>query len=247
MLQGTFPVRIVVEGDGNKLEEIEQLVKLIDRQIALGTLGHLPIGGHKTRGAGAGIWQAKPWINDDVKKARDWTLPKEPEEQTTNGARSKRSFIDCPVAADTWVRTTNGVVTEPLTLGTTTKLAKAAIGEKLVAWWCDPTINLDLHTPPATFGTLWPSEDDKLQVDEVAFYAERAVWRTVRTSRGARFMHIEETTQATDTKTRVVHTPARLHGFQRFSSANTGQGYVLLREWHVGDEILGFTLTKEQR
>jgi hypothetical protein len=45
----------------------------------------------------------------------------------------------------------------------------------------------------------------------------------------------------------VVHTPARLHGFQRFSSANTGQGDVLLREWHVGDDILGFTLTLEQR
>jgi hypothetical protein len=46
---------------------------------------------------------------------------------------------------------------------------------------------------------------------------------------------------------RVLHAPARLHGFQRFSAANTGQGSVLLREWHVGDEILGFTLSKEQR
>ncbi len=48
-------------------------------------------------------------------------------------------------------------------------------------------------------------------------------------------------------KTSVFHTPARLHGFRRFSSANTGQGNVLLREWHIGDEILGFTLAKEQR
>jgi hypothetical protein len=45
---------------------------------------------------------------------------------------------------------------------------------------------------------------------------------------------------------RVVHTPARLHGFRRFSSNNTGQGSVLLREWHVGGEILGYTITKEQ-
>ncbi|MFO0946279.1 MAG: hypothetical protein U1D30_10080, partial [Planctomycetota bacterium] len=249
MLQGTFPVRIVVEGDGNKPEKIEQLVKLIDHQIALGTLGHLPIGGHKTRGAGASIWQAKPWINDDVKKARDWTLPKEPEEQTTNSARSKRSFIDCPVAADAWVRTTNGAVTEALTLGATTKLAKAAIGEKLVAWWCDPTINLDLHTPPATFGNTWPGEDDKLEADEVAFYAERAVWRAVRTASGVRFVFIEELSakESEEKPTRVVHTPARLHGFHRFSSANTGEGNVLLREWHVGNEILGFTLTRGQR
>ena len=62
-------------------------------------------------------------------------------------------------------------------------------------------------------------------------------------------MLIEELTSTADDakQTRVIHTPARLHGFQRFSSANTGQGNFLLREWHVGDEILGFTLTKEQR
>ena len=67
-------------------------------------------------------------------------------------------------------------------------------------------------------------------------------------SNAARFVLIEELTSKGDdaTPTRVVHTPARLHGFQRFSSANTGQGNVLLREWHINDEILGFTLTKEQ-
>ena len=94
-------------------------------------------------------------------------------------------------------------------------------------------------------------EDDKLQVDEVAFYAERAVWRAVRTASGARFVLIEESAsnEDGDAKGPVVHTPARLHGFgdARFSSANTGQGNVLLREWHIGDEVLGFTLTKEQR
>ena len=76
VLQGVFLVHIVVEGATT--EEVEPLVKLIDRQVALGALGHLPIGGHKTRGAGSGHWQAtKPWVNDDVTKARDWTPPKE--------------------------------------------------------------------------------------------------------------------------------------------------------------------------
>ena len=75
-----------------------------------------------------------------------------------------------------------GEVVDVLTLSEAAKLAKAVLGEKLVAWCCDPTINLDLHTPPATFGNAWPSEDDKLQVDEVAFYAQNAVWRAVRTS-----------------------------------------------------------------
>ncbi len=244
VLQGVFPVRIVIEGATE--EEVAPLVQLVDRQVALGVLGHLPVGGHKTRGAGAGHWQVKSRTNDDVTKARSWSLPKEPHAQTTNGSRSKRSW---PGGADAWVKTTNGTITEPLSLGAAAKVAKAALGVTLFAWWCDPTIDLDLHTPPATFGREWPAEDDKLQVDEIAFYAPRAVWRAVRASNGARFVFIEELSAMVDDakQTRVVHTPARLHGFQRFSSANTGQGNVLLREWHLGNEILGFTLTQEQR
>lgn len=246
VLKGRFPVRIVVEGA--KPSDVEPLVKLVDRQVALGALGHLPIGGHKTRGAGAGHWQAKPWVVDDVAKARDWTAPKEADEPTTSATRSERCFIERPAGADAWVTTTNGTITEPLTLGAAAKIAKAALGEKLVAWWCDPTIDLDLHTPPTTFGREWPAEDDKLQVDEIAFYAEHAAWRAARTANGARFVLIEETAQAEGAKrTRVVCTPARLHGFRRFSAANTGQGDVLVREWHVAGEILGFTLTQEQR
>jgi CRISPR/Cas system CSM-associated protein Csm3 (group 7 of RAMP superfamily) len=247
VLRGTFPVRIVIEGA--TAEEVEPLVNLIDRQVALGALGHLPVGGHKTRGAGAGRWQAKAWTNDDVTKARAWAPPKESEEQTSSAAHSKRTFIERPAAADAWVRTKHGTIAEALTLGEAAKLAKAALGDKLIAWWCDPTIDLALTSLPTTFERKWPAEDDKLQIDEVAFYAERAVWRAVRTSSGARFVLIEELTSKTDdaTPTRVLHTPARLHGFQRFSSANTGQGNVLLREWHDGDEILGFTITQERR
>lgn len=248
LLQGTFPVRIVIEGA--MAEGVEPLVKLVDRQVALGALGHLLVGGHKTRGAGAGHWQAKPWVNDDVTKARSWTPPKEPEAPSPTATRSRRSFIDRPVTSDAWVRTRTGAVAEPLTLGSAAKFAKAALGEKFVAWWCDPTIDLDLHTPPTTFSRDWPADDDSLQVDEIAFYAERAVWRAVRTSGGARFVVIEELSAKADDarQARVAYTPARLHGFQRFSSANTGPGNVLLREWYLGgDEVLGFTLTQEQR
>ncbi len=250
MLRGTFPVRIVVEGDGSKPEEVEQLVKLIDRQVALGALGHLPIGGHKTRGAGAGHWRAQPWVNDDVtKSSRTWVQPKESQSEAANASKAKRTFLDRPAAADAWVQTTTGTIAEPLTLGAAAKLAKWALGEKLVAWWCDPSIDLNLHTPPATFGREWPTEDDKLQVDEIAFYAERAVWRAVRTVSSGRFIVIKEVDAKVDDakQTRVVHTPARLHGSSRFSSASTGQGNVVLREWYVGGEILGFTLTQEQR
>lgn len=148
VLRGTFPVRIVVEGATR--EEVEPLVKLVDRQVALGALGHLPVGGHKTRGAGAGHWQAKPWATDDVTKVRDWTPPKEPTEQVKNGGRAQRTFIDRPAAADVWVRTKTGTIAEELTLGAAAEVAKAALGEKLVAWWCDPTIDLGLRTPPAS-------------------------------------------------------------------------------------------------
>jgi CRISPR/Cas system CSM-associated protein Csm3 (group 7 of RAMP superfamily) len=245
LLRGTFPVRIVVEGATN--EEVEPLVKLIDRQVALGMLGHLLIGGHKTRGAGAGRWQANGWVVDDVAKTRSWSPPEEVGQQTRSGSYSKSAFIDRPAAANAWVRTKTGTITERLTLGAAAKVAKAALGEKLVAWWCDPTIDLALTTPPSTFGRKWPVDDDMLDVDEIAFYAERAVWRAVRTSSGARFVLIEELdANADDAKqTRVIHTPARLHGFRRFSSRDTGPGNVLLREWHIGDEILGFTLTQE--
>lgn len=246
VLRGTFPVRIVVEG--GQPSDVEPLVKLVDRQVALGALGHLLVGGHKTRGAGAGHWQAKEWVVDDVTKARDWTPPQGLAEQAKEGARVKHTFLDRPAGAEAWVRTTSGTIPEALTLGVAAKVAKASIGEKFVAWWCDPTIDLALTSPPATFGRAWPEEGDSLQVDEVAFYAERAVWRAARTSRGARFVLIEEL----DAKTgdarpvRVLHTPARLHGFQRFSSTNTGPGNVLLREWQFSEELLGFTITREE-
>ena len=246
LLKGEFPVRVVIEGASP--EQVDPLVQIIDRQVALGALGHLPLGGHKTRGAGSGRWQATPWAVDDVTKARDWSPPKEPEPPIPIGSHAKRSFIERPSAAEAWVRTVHCALdSAALTLDETAQLAKAVLGEGLIAWWCDPTIDLALTSAPATFGRAWP-EDEKLQVDEVAFYAERAVWRAVRTSSGARFVLIEEVgaNEGGASQARVVHTPARLHGYQRFSSANTGHGYVLLREWHVGDEVLGFTLSKEQ-
>ncbi len=248
LLQGAFPVRIVIEG--GTPNEVEPLVALIDRQVALGALGHLPVGGHKTRGAGWGRWQAKPWVIDDVSKARDWTPPKASEAASPNVSRSTHVFIEQLAAPEAWVRTRHGALDKAaLTLGAAAEAAKAALGEgALVAWWCDPTIDLALTSPPATFGRTWP-ETEQLQFDEVAFYAAQAVWRAVRTVDAARYVLIEEvaSNEGDATKTSVVHTPARLHGFQRFSSVNTGQGDVLLREWHVGAEVLGFTLTKEQR
>lgn len=246
LLQGEFPVRVVVEGASPG--EVDPLVQIIDRQVALGSLGHLPLGGHKTRGAGWGRWTPKAWINDDVNAARSWTLPVDQPVASASAPRPAPPFLDRPEDVEAWVRTKFGALGARLTLGEAAEAAKAALGAReVVAWWCDPTIDLDLSTPPATFGRAWPAATDSLQVDEVAFYAERAVWRAARTSMGVRFVIIEEvgSNEEGARSASVVHTPARLHGFRRFSSANTGQGAVLLREWRAGDEILGFTIMTE--
>lgn len=247
LLKAIFPVRIVVEGA--EPSEVEALVKLVDRQVALGALGHLPIGGHKTRGAGAGRWHAKAWVSDDVAKARSWSPPETRQAQTKRDPSGKHTFIERPADADAFVTMTNGALTEPLTLGLAARLAKQALGERLVAWWCDPTIDLELTTPPATFGRQWPADDDALAVDEVAFYAQRAVWRAARSASAARYVLIAELDAPADAarQVRVVHTPARLHESSRFAAASTGRGNVLLREWHAGNDMLGFTITEEQR
>jgi len=243
LLKGVFPVRIVVEGPTP--QEVEPLVELINRQIALGALGHLPIGGHKTRGAGWGQWRSKGWRIDDVKATRIWTPAETSQQATHENAHGIRDFLDAPEPEDAWVRIESGTVSAiQFTLGEVASLAKNALRNKtLIAWWCDPSINHNVSQPPKTFGTTWPGADP-LQVDEVAFYAERAVWRAVRTSGGAQWVFIEEVDPNTSDgkKVKVVHVPARLHGFKRFTAANTGRGKVLLRHWYERDEILGFTI-----
>ncbi|MCZ7664455.1 MAG: hypothetical protein M5U22_16675 [Thermoleophilia bacterium] len=246
VLEGTFPIQIVIEG--SEPSAVEPLVTLVDRQVALGALGHLPVGGHKTRGAGWGHWQPKAWRVGDVHKVRNWAPPLEPASASRQAARRTTDFIERRASTDAWVRTSHDSLDSTnLTLGEAAQLAKSAFGARdLVAWWCDPTIDVSLTEPPATFGRQWPL-DEKLQIDEVAFYAERAVWRAARTTGGARYVLIEEVAPNEGNVATVVHTPARLHGFNRFSAANTGQGNVLLREWHDGDEVLGFTIAKEER
>src|SRR5579875_911694 len=243
LLKGVFPVRIVVEGPTP--QEVEPLVELIDHQVALGALGHLPIGGHKMRGAGWGHWQPKGWCVDDVKAARTWTPSATSQQAAHEDEHGLRDFLDAAKPEDACVRIASGTMNGVrLTFGQAACLAKNALGNMtLIAWWCDPSIDLSVSHPPKTFGTTWP-DAGTLQVDEIAFYAERAVWRAVRTSGGARRVFIEEVDPDTSDgeMVKVVHIPARLHSFRRFSAANTERGKVLLRQWFEGDEVLGFTL-----
>jgi len=248
VLKGDFPIRIVVEGP--EASDVDPLMALIDRQVALGALGHLPVGGHKTRGAGWGRWQPRTWRVDDVRKTRSWTPPPAAGSESLQAARRRTGFIEQPGPTEAWVRASHGSLdSTALTLGEAAKAAQLAFGVRsLIAWWCDPAIDLAVTKPPATFGRAWPL-DEKLQIDEVAFYSESAVWRAACTAGGSQYVLIEEVTsnEADARRANVVHTPAQLHGFKRFSSADTGQGNVLLREWHVGHEVLGFTIAQEER
>jgi hypothetical protein len=132
-----------------------------------------------------------------------------------------------------------------LTLGEAAKMARAALGQAaLVAWWCDPTIDLERPTPPAVFGRHWP-DTPSLQIDEVAFFAEGAVWRAVRTAEGMKSVLIAEVgpSHRDAIHANVVHTPARLHNDgTRFSGERTGEGELFLREWRVDGQRLGFTI-----
>ncbi len=255
LLRGVFSIRIVIEGPDAKA--VKPLCTEIDQLLALGKLGHLPVGGHKTRGAGWGRWQGDPWVSDDVTKTRSWVQA--PEAPTSSRPANSRVSRNEGTAWSRWrgkdeevtyVRETKARLESPsLTLGEAAALAREALGGRsLIAWWCDPTIDLALESPPATFGSRWPDEE-KTQVDEVAFFAEGAAWRAARTVAGVRMVLIEEVRQGEPDAepTRVVHTPARLHGSTRFTAAQTGQGQILLREWHVDGQILGFTITREDR
>lgn len=255
LLRAVFPIRIVVEGPDAGV--VEPLTAEIDRLVALGEVGHLPVGGHKTRGAGWGHWQAKPWIVDDVVGARRWAPP---EEATTRPqAADSRSDVYEGAAWGKWrgngdgttrVRVTSGNPDSPSpTLGEAAALARVALGDRLlVAWWCDPTIELAVAVPPAVFGHQWPDRAD-IRIDEVAFYADRAAWRAARTAAGPRWVLIEEVgpDDPGGLVAQVIYTPARLHSSDRFAAARTGQGHVRLREWHTEGQVLGFTIEREER
>jgi hypothetical protein len=150
------------------------------------------------------------------------------------------------------VRVTTGRLDSPLTtLGATAGLARAALGKRgLVAWWCDPTIDFAIDKPQV-FGRSWPS-DELFGIEDVAYFADGAVWRAARTAAGVRWVLIEEveidepeTPPAKIYHARIVQTPTRLHNDgTRFSGAMTGEGHVLLREWRVDDQSLGFTIAE---
>jgi hypothetical protein len=251
LLRGVFPMRIVVEGPD--AATVETLIGDIDKLVALGALGHLPVGGDKTRGAGWGQWTAGEWQNNDVIKSRSWTRPV--ENGTDDGRpRSRLSEWHETPLQDAWIAVKPGTIdTADLTLGRAAYEAMQTVGDRageLVAWWCEPTIDFTVTAPPQIFGWKWP-EEGTLRVDEVAFFLERGSWRAARTARGNRWVFIWEVgAQEVDAEpVKASTTPAKLHGnmawgWKRFSAKSAGEDRLMVREWHSRAMPVGFTLNK---
>ncbi|MBX3372780.1 MAG: hypothetical protein KF817_03020 [Phycisphaeraceae bacterium] len=261
LLRGTFPIRIVI--DGPDAVTVNDLAARIERQLALGALSHLPVGGHKTRGAGWGRFEPGEWQATDVVKTRDWASA------TDDGVSSKRamstrppdggtaksehperqrasvrvSIVSAPVAAST-----------PMTLGACSALAKeqlAAAAEASIRWWCEPAPVFPLPRPIRCSGIGWPV--DSTPIEEAIFFSPNASCRIAPSGGGWRMVTIAEVPDGMDSATAihgatVIETRARLHGnATRFANATLERATVVVREWHVDGAPVGFTMTSGGR
>lgn len=264
VLAGTFPVRIVVEAE--KEETLESRIRAINELVAIGSVGHLPVGGHKTRGAGWGRWSTEGWKNDDVHGVK-------PPEHASDAAEQQPPAIDVaetskkspmtasgesvwkeyrggqPVRTGLNIRTGTCVVDGPFTLAAAwAQASEQCSGENPVAWWCEPTIDFSVTTAPTVFGTGRPGSDSRtdteLRVDEVCVFFERALWRAVQTTTGVRWVHMSEAAPGDgDEVFELVRTPAQLHGGAgRFAIDGLGRTIYVVREWKRQGSSLGFTI-----
>ena len=260
MLSGTFRTQIIVEGPDDGA--VGPLCKSIDQLIDVGTIGHLAVGGHKTRGAGWGRWLAS-WRNCDVRKHRSWAPLDDAPMLRTERSDSSRALSNVPLAATdslspslrlperVTVKVTSQRMQEVnrLTLGEAVRRARAILSDdRLVAWWCEPAIDFRVNSAKPTFGRRnWPGSDDEMLVDEVAFFGPNAVWRAAKTAVGWRVVYITEGSvgEGATQEVEAVVTRARLHmDMNRFSAALIERGWTAVREWHTSDGILGYTLVE---
>lgn len=254
LVRAAFSLRILVEGSIE--EEVDRLQRELDALVRLGELGHLPIGGSKTRGAGWGRWSASEWRATDVtaeaqEPARSSQRDEEEKEAPPELPRSEEALRRPNRKAALRITCTTPDVDGELDLGAATALARVALGDKLSCWWCEPRIDFGRNHPPATFGWEWPT-DERLQLDEVVFFTERASWRAARTARGWRAVLIEvcEGDAAVDeaglVKANGREIPARLHqAISRFAADLTAGGGLTLCEWTEGADIVGYTAKRE--
>jgi CRISPR/Cas system CSM-associated protein Csm3 (group 7 of RAMP superfamily) len=283
LLRARFPVRLVVEGPDPAA--VDGLTAEIDRLVARGQLGHLPVGGHKTRGAGWGRWERDPagWQKHEVAPP----VPTAPNPLASHAGRPPSPLPGQAIARPSphptepsmpepqpsgrkvWLCLDHGTLPgTDLTLDLAARSAAAALGHdpakvgsqpssqegtgptahgnpslaESMAWSCEPTIDLSVTRAPATFGRQWPV-GDALRVDEVAFFTPTAAWRAAHTTAGLQWVLIQEVSdRAGALEADVVETAARLHHSARFCAADTGNGDLMVRQWQVGADTVGYTI-----
>lgn len=257
LLAATFKIQLLLEGPDEPT--IQPLIEAVDRTIALGELGHLPLGGHKTRGAGWSRWQrsSTQWKNCDVVSSAPPPASAAASPQPAGDKERREQEIGSPlgrgdqvVSADRRPEPRGAVVADEtselgelpfLTLGEAAQRARAAMTGALSCWWCEPRIDLAVQHPPLTFGRTWP-DDATLSVDEVVFFGERESWRAARTRSGWRvfLLRLADDPQGSAVRRDV---PATLHVSPqaRFSANLPAAAAITLHEWRRGTEVLGFT------
>ncbi len=249
LLRGSFQIQLLVEGPVE--DEVRAQLEALDRVIALGQLGHLPIGGHKTRGAGWSQWRrgTAQWQAFDVQPRGARAMTRAATESRTRGEREIGSplaeghkFANVPSHRGTIVTAEPGTLDiATLTLGEAARRARQVMTGPLSCWWCEPRIDL-ARQPPLTFGlAAWPDDSD-LGVDEVIFFGERESWRAARVRAGWRtfLLRVKDDEQGSATYRAI---PASLHldSRRRFSAAPHKTSAITLHEWSEGTSVLGFT------
>ncbi|MBK6842825.1 MAG: hypothetical protein IPG88_11030 [Gemmatimonadetes bacterium] len=272
LLSGRFVTRFLVEGPDEK--RVEELAHEVDWIAQLGRLGHLPMGGHKTRGAGFGRWEATEWSRCDVVGVH---VPRvelaTAEDATVRGASSPdRRAMTSPAGntrrvlkgrGDVERRSAVVVVTTASqfdeSADTLAKLIErghkvmaehGVVDLDAVAWWCEPRINLSVKHAPRTFGwdsTVPNEEAAHLRVDEVHLYARSASWRACRIGGRWRWCLLAEGDEAKEgglNATRREVDASLRRDRSRFAAALQDEGDVVVREWLGPDGVIGFTLRR---
>lgn len=246
LLSGEFHTQIVVEGAS--AQDADETAGQIRRLIGLGELVRLPVGGHKTRGAGWGRWvcQESPV---DVTAQRRWepseTSPLARPAETSRAGQLPQGATWKQDSQHVWITSSTGTVyADMLDLQTASTVPDLSGLGAFIAWWCEPAIDFALATAPDVFGRELPSTDP-LQVDEVVFFFEKGCAQVARTANGLRWVRLQEHPERVDgavcAEARGV--PARLHGGgARFDVSRTDRAGVVIREWVADGAIIGFTL-----
>lgn len=258
LLQGTFAVRFVIEG-GEK-SEVERKQKDLDRLIALGKIGHLPIGGHKTKGAGFGQWKPLGWQLVDVPKPKltppvsradeDKKAQPSPPVSRTDEDKKAQPFPEPRASEKTWIQITAPATDKSWPSGSAVLTLKdicanlpSQVKDHLTAWWCEPAIDFSVSRPQ-TFGRSLPI-DSALRVEEAVFFAPAAVFRIARTKGRWKMVLLNECEQQSEgaKQVSVSEIPARLHGdTKRFAASLTKSEVLRVKEWRHQGQTEGFTL-----